>query len=91
MKKFLKFDIDLAWDDSEGSGESLETLLESIYAEVSSITIDVIRAQGSGGGWPEVSVLVAEDEVKKFFEIIGFDDVEAAEIAEDAERIEAAI
>lgn len=68
----VTFDLDLAWDDTDPS-EGFGPLLEEISRVAPSAFVRVNRYIGSGGGWPDVTIMVARSEAVTLLEKLGYD------------------
>ena len=68
----VKFDLDLAWDDTDPS-EGFGPLLEEISKVAPSAFVRVNRFIGCGGGWPDVTIMVARSEAVSLLETLGYD------------------
>jgi hypothetical protein len=68
--KFIA-DIDLPWDDTN---ELWHQMLERLSKACPSAHIQLSRFVGSGGGWPQGSVIIHSKDVKAFAEFFGHDD-----------------
>jgi len=73
MTRYLEIDIDIAWDDRPGE-ETFGSVLERITQVAPSAYVKVYAMSGSGGGWPNISILVRDDEFNKLFEDLGYDE-----------------
>jgi len=66
-----KFNIDIAWDEN---CESFGSTLEELAKMVPSALVRVNVYKGSGGGWPDVTIVVDDADVWALFEWYGHDD-----------------
>lgn len=75
--KFKSIDIDIAWDDSYGSGENLGTQLEALRKLIPNSFVRVLKYKGPGGGWPNIEIVFPEDQSEVLAEWLGrTDDME---------------
>lgn len=68
MAKKIEFDV--AWDEWT---ETFESAMAEAVAEVG-CTWRLITAHGSGGGWPVVEFTVADENLLKLIEYMGYGD-----------------
>lgn len=59
----MKFEIDLAWEDSY---ETFADSLEALSNACESAKVRVVRAVGSGGGWPTLEISIDESDLPAF-------------------------
>lgn len=69
--EMIKFETDVCFDD-----ESFEEMLERLNAAVPTAYVRVLRANGSGGGWPTIEVLIPKSDVRKFADWYSKDEAE---------------
>lgn len=74
MKKLVKFGVDIAFE-----GEEFGEMLERLGAAVPEAHVRVIKLIGSGGGWPEMEVVIPEDKIGEFAKWYSEDDAEELE------------
>lgn len=66
-----KISMDIAWDEDT---ETFPEILENVGKAFPSVFVRVNQFRGSGGGWPDVTFLVADDEIDGLLEFFGYDE-----------------
>ena len=69
--EMIKFETDVCFED-----ENFEETLERLNAAVPTAYVRVLRANGSGGGWPTIEVLIPKSDVRKFADWYSKDEAE---------------
>lgn len=71
MDNLVKIEADVVFEDEE-FGEMLERLSEAMPEAY----VRVLRYEGSGGGWPEIEVLLPAEMIAEFAEWYCADDAD---------------
>ena len=79
-------DVDLPFDTEN---ETFEGMLERLAKEVPSAHVQVWRAVGSGGGWPQGNAIVKTSDLTSFFEFFGYDSSDYEIFIEDVVSLDA--
>jgi len=78
----LTYELDIAYGDDY---ESLAHSLEVLNQKCPSAWVQVIRAEGSGGGWPEVTITIDERDNDQFAEWFGGEGATPASLLADCD------
>lgn len=71
MTQYKKFEIDIAFED-----ESFEEVLERLGKALPNVFVRIIHLEGPGGGWPNIEVVLPENEIRAFAEWFCEDDAD---------------
>jgi hypothetical protein len=74
MTQYKKFEIDIAFED-----ESFEEVLQRLGKALPNVFVRIIHLKGSGGGWPNIEVVLPENEIRAFAEWFCKDDADTWE------------
>lgn len=78
----LTIDLDLSWDDTNPA-DGFGPVLEEIARVAPTSFVKVNQFVGAGGGWPDVTVLVARGEAEALLKVLGWDEADIAEVIEN--------